>query len=328
MSQLRKDPVTKRWVIIVSRADRPWEAKVPAAAVRPPPRESCPFCPGAEGRTPPDILTIGGPAGWQVRVVSNKFPALKIEGSLNRAGVGLYDKMDGVGAHEVIIEHPSHDASFATYAPEDVHRILRAYRERSLDLRRDRRLRYLLVFKNSGRLAGATLAHAHSQLIATPVVPRRVMEELEGAAGYYDYKERCVYCDMLRQELATRSRLVFENDGFAVLTPFASRFPFELAVIPKAHGADFAELTDAGISDLSEALSTGIGRLLSALASPPFNYMIHTAPVNLPLPESFHWHIEIIPRLTGVAGFEWGSGFYVNPVAPEQAARTLREIGA
>lgn len=329
MSQLRKDPVTKRWVIIASRREFTWESTPEKAGPPPEPKISetslCPFCPGPQGRTPPDILTGNGPDGWQVRVVANKFPALQIEGPLNKEGQGIYDKMSGVGAHEVIIEHPRHDASFATFTPEEVERILWAYKERSLDLRRDRRFKYLLVFKNSGRSAGASLEHTHSQLIATPVVPKRVIEELTGAESYYAYKERCVWCDIIRQELQTRNRIVAENDQFVALTPFASRFPYELMVLPKEHHADFGELSNAHLAKLAQLLKCTIGGLLRALKDPPYNYVIHTAPVGAPPPESYHWHIEIIPRLTRLAGFEWGSGFYVNPTAPEDACRRLRE---
>ena len=327
MSQLRKDPVTKRWVIIASRREFAWES-VPGAAAeeaRAADPTVCPFCPGAEGRTPPDILTGHGPDGWQVRVVANKFPALQIEGTLNKAGQGIYDKMNGIGAHEVIIEHPRHDASFATFTPDEVGRILWAYRERSLDLRRDRRFKYLLLFKNSGRSAGASLEHTHSQLIATPVVPKRVIEELSGAENYYAYKERCVWCDIIRQELTTRNRIVAENDAFVALTPFASRFPYEVMVLPKEHHADFGEISDREMGLLALLLKQTIAGLLRALKDPPYNYVVHTSPVGTPPPESFHWHIEIIPRLTRLAGFEWGSGFYVNPTSPEDACRRLRE---
>jgi UDPglucose--hexose-1-phosphate uridylyltransferase len=324
MSQLRKDPVTKRWVIVVNEREFT-RTRSPGETFPLYPTELCPFCPGREDGTPPEILSFRDGQNWQVRVVANKFPALQIEGDLNRSGTGVYDRMNGIGAHEVIIEHPDHNASFGTFTARDIEKILWCYRERSIDLRKDRRFKYLLIFKNSGRVAGASLEHTHSQLIATPVIPKRVMEEMTGAHSYHAYKERCVYCDMIRQEEGTGHRVVFENDGFIAVAPFASRFPFEIMVLPKAHSQDFAEISDQGLAQLSQVMRQTIGRLLVSLDNPPYNYIVHTCPVNSPVPEGFHWHIEIIPRMTHVAGFEWGSGFYVNPVPPEEASRRLRE---
>jgi len=316
--------VTKRWVIIVG------DRGLPAFAADEPnhpqqDRDVCPFCPGKEPGTPPEILAYRDGDQWLVRVVANKFPALIIEGILDRAGDGLYDKMSGIGAHEVIIEHPSHSASFATYSVREVERIVWSYRERSRDLRKDPRFKYLLVFKNSGRPAGASLSHPHSQLIATPVIPKRVIEELNGAENYFHFRERCVYCDMLRQETASKRRLVFENERFVVFTPFASRFPFELVILPKMHSSDFAETSDSDLRLFAIALREAMGRLIRALGDPPYNYILHTSPVNGSPHEAYHWHVEIITRMTRVAGFEWGSGFYVNPVSPEEACRRLSE---
>ncbi|MBI2944753.1 MAG: galactose-1-phosphate uridylyltransferase [Candidatus Wallbacteria bacterium] len=327
MLELRKDPVLKRWVIIASgRPVAHTEHRVSEEQRRG--RQNCPFCTGAEAETPREVLRVPVAAGpdpepWAVRVVPNKFPALASEGRLHKSGVGMYDRMTGIGAHEVFIETPLHDTAFAELSIEQLEKVLWAYRSRTDELSRDPRIKYVLVFKNNGRAAGASLEHPHSQLIATPVVPRRVQEELAGAESYYAYKERCVYCDILSQELAARARVCVEGKHFVLLTPFASRFPYEMLLLPKDHQADFTSAGADQLSDLARVLRDGCAAMGRQLDDPPYNFMIHTAPVSHTAREYYHWHIEIIPRLTRVAGFEWGSGFYINPVPPEDAARQL-----
>ncbi|TMQ68566.1 MAG: galactose-1-phosphate uridylyltransferase [Candidatus Eisenbacteria bacterium] len=335
MPELRKDPVIGRWVIISTERGRRPTSFGPTA---PEPRSGfCPFCPGSEDKTPPEVYAVranGGPpnsAGWMVRVVPNKFPALQIEGSLDRRGEGLYDRMNGVGAHEVVIEGPSHDQDLADLPVEHMEHVLWAYRDRMLDLHRDRRLRYVLIFKNHGSQAGATLEHTHTQLIATPIIPKYIQEELEGARRYYELKERCVFCDIIQQETASQAtrRLVSMNDGFMAIEPFAPRFPFETWILPRRHDASFQALDRAEERrDLAILLKDVLGRLNQALDRPPYNFVLHTAPVSDHDLEYYHWHIEIMPKLTRVAGFEIGSGFFINPTPPEDAAQYLREIMA
>jgi len=333
MSELRKDPVTDRWVIIsTERGKRPSDfASVPLSdkAVL------CPFCYGYEDKTPPEIFCIREPGtapntkGWRVRVVANKFPALRIEGKVEREGIGMFDKMSGIGAHEVIIEHPEHKKRFWDYTASEIGSIIEAYVQRTNDLKKDFRLRHLLLFKNEGEQAGASLAHSHSQLIATPVIPKRVREELEGMRRYYSYKERCVYCDEIREEQRFGDRVIYENDYFIAFCPFASRFPFEITILPKIHRTEFPAIESAERTPLAEALRTTIRKLNEALNGPQYNWIIHTAPSKSSgrdAWEDYHWHIEIIPRLTKMAGFEWGTGFYINPTPPEDAARYLREV--
>lgn len=327
MPQLRKDPVTKRWVIIVhekAKSPKDFPSAKPKAQTG-----KCPFCPGQESMTPPEVMsyrepnTLPNQQGWQVRVVPNRYPALQIEGDLDRTGLGLYDMMNGVGAHEVIIETPIHDQGFEAYSKQHVLKIVSAYADRYRDLKRDRRFRYILLFKNSGAAAGASLDHPHSQLIATPIIPKRVMEEVEGARQYYYYKERCVFCDIIRQELSAGNRIIHENESFVAFAPFASRFPFETWIAPKDHKASFGDIEEAELDNLAEMMSGTLRRLIKTLDQPPFNYIIHTSPCDEHCADYFHWHIEIMPRLTKVAGFEWGSGFYVNHVPPEDAAKYL-----
>ena len=330
MPELRKDPITGRWVIIsTERGKRPSSftsvSKRTDAAM-------CPFCPGHEENTPPEILayresgTEPNQPGWSLRVMPNKYPALKIEGSLDRQPEGIYDKMNGIGAHEVIIETPDHACDMVDMSDEQVRDVFWAYRERMMDLQRDRRFAYILVFKNHGEAAGASLEHAHSQLIATPIVPKRVAEEIAGAKRYWDFKERCIFCDIVRQELTDGSRVVADHDAFLTIQPFAPRFPFETWLLPKTHQSSYLEMSDTEVMVLARAIKATLARLKAALNDPPFNYMLHTQPVSSEPMEHYHWHFEIIPKLTRVAGFEWGSGFHINPTPPEESAAYLRDI--
>jgi UDPglucose--hexose-1-phosphate uridylyltransferase len=237
----------------------------------------------------------------------------------------MYDLMNGIGAHEVIIESPNHNTSFGAYDQRQAEEVLWAYRDRVLALKRDRRFRYALLFKNHGREAGASLDHPHTQLIALPVVPKRVNEELNGAQMYYNFKERCVFCDILRQEIMCGDRIVEENEEFIAFAPFASRFPFETWILPRRHETHFDQVEKHQVVLLGQLMRVVLGKIQRVLNDPPYNFMFHTAPMTEgPLPH-YHWHIEIIPKLTQVAGFEWGTGFYINPTPPEHAAHFLRE---
>ncbi len=333
MPELRKDPVVGRWVIIsTERSRRPTNfSSVTTERVS----SHCPFCPGQEDKTPPEVYASrpggGGPnaAGWQVRVVPNKFPALQIEGAIDRRGEGLYDKMNGVGAHEVVIEGPSHDQDLADYPVAHIVEVLTAYRERMVDLHRDRRFKYVLIFKNHGAGAGATLEHTHTQLIATPIIPKMVQEELDGARRHFELKERCVFCDIIQQETAETNgrRVVVANERFIAIEPFAPRFPFETWILPRRHDASYLMArSDEDLVQFATILKDTLQRLNRALDQPPYNFVIHTAPVSEGDLEFYHWHLEIMPKLTRVAGFEIGSGFYINPTPPEDAAQYLREI--
>jgi UDPglucose--hexose-1-phosphate uridylyltransferase len=329
MPELRKDPIYGRWVIIsTERSRRPSDF---APEERRPIGGFCPLCEGNEDRTPPEVLAFRdngaspNSPGWSLRVVPNKFPALRIEGELDREGEGIYDKMNGIGAHEVVIETPQHSETLSTLPLKDVEKVLWAYRERMIDLRRDQRLRHVLVFKNYGSAAGASLEHSHSQIIALPIVPTRVREEIEGSKNYFLYKDRCVYCDIIRQELRQRSRVIAENSGFVSITPFASRFPFETWILPKTHQPSYELMEGSFYGQAAEILSDTLRRLRQVLDDPPYNYIIHTSSYPEQDRDYYHWHIEIMPKLTKVAGFEWGTGFYINPTPPEEAAEYLRE---
>jgi UDPglucose--hexose-1-phosphate uridylyltransferase len=338
MSELRWDPLKLHWVIIATdrgRRPRDFQVEKENAAVT-----SCPFCYGNEDKTPGEISAIrpSGPPNspnWQVRVIPNKYPVLRIEGELNNRGYGLYDVMNGIGAHEVIVETPDHDKGLADLTPAEITRVLIAYRSRYLDLRRDIRFRYMVLFKNHGAQAGATLSHAHSQLIAVPLTPPVAATELKLCRDFYASKERCIFCDLINFELASEDRVVKEFGDYVILTPYAACFPFELRLYPKRHSHDFALMSDENLADLAVAMKDMLCRLKGVLKDPPYNFILHTAPPlqqRLGKPEywgsieyDYHWHIELVPRLTQIAGFEWGTGFFINPTSPEDAAAFLRE---
>ena len=330
MPELRKDPITGRWVIIsTERGKRPNEFLRESVEIKG--KGVCPFCPGNEGKTPPEIIAYGrngsgkDTPGWTVRVVPNKFPALGIEGGLDREGEGLFDRMNGIGAHEVIIETPVHNSSLAMLPDGSVEQVLWAYRDRVVDLKNDKRFRYILLFKNHGEPAGASLEHTHSQLIALPIVPKRVREEVDNSKRYFIEKERCIFCDMIRQEVETESRVILENDHFIALAPYAPRFPFETWLLPRQHSSAFENMPSTQYASLARLLREYLVRLDSVLSRPAYNFVIHTSPVGEETNDHYHWHIEMMPKLTKVAGFEWGTGFYINPTPPEEAARYLRE---
>jgi UDPglucose--hexose-1-phosphate uridylyltransferase len=303
----------------------------------------CPFCEGHESSTPPEIWAYREPKtapnspGWKVRVVSNKYPALQIEAAGKRIGVGYYDMIEGTGAHEVIIETPQHDLSLPDLPPIHVKWNLLAYRERLRDLYKDPRFRYALVFKNHGKRAGASLAHPHTQLIATPIVPRNVFIKLDAARKHYESKERCLICDLIQQEISTGSRIIAQQNRFVAIAPYASRFPFEIFIAPIEHNHNYGDINDDDLETLAHFLKDILLRLKKVLNDPPYNFVLNTSPNTEAKPKlpdqwttlkyDYHWHLDIIPRVVRIAGFEWGSGFYINPSVPEDAAKFLRESG-
>lgn len=329
MGELRKDPVSGRWVIVASeRRSRPSDFHVETDVRR---GGFCPFCEGNEDKTPHQIASYPALKGeatnaqWAVRVVPNKFPALGIEGSLRKRGVGVYDMMNGVGAHEVIIETPAHVTTPTALSDPHFGLVVRAYADRLLDLQRDRRFAYGLVFKNVGRQAGASLEHTHSQLIVTPVVPLQVATEMQCCKQFDDYRGRCLLCDIVMQEIEDGRRVVEQTDNFLVVAPYASRFPFEMWILPKTHSAHFTDMNAPMIAEFASVLRRALSSLEVSLQNPAYNYILHTSPFGVGEIGYYHWHVEIIPRLTRIAGFEWGTGFYINTVAPEEAADYLRK---
>jgi len=331
MGQLRRDPIVGRWVIV--ETDLPFLPENFEKEEHHWSGASCPFCYGNEDKTPPEIEAIRDPKtkpntpGWEVRVVSNKFPALQIEGDIERRGVGIYDMSNGIGAHEVIIQSPYHHKEIPDLLDNEVVNIISMYCRRAVDLKKDKRFRYILVFKNYGPSAGASLEHPHTQLIALPMVPKNPAEEIEGAQEYFEFRERCIFCDILRQEIQEKIRIIVENEYFIAFCPFASRFTFEVRIIPKVHNSFYWAMSQAELVDLARILKDILLRLRLVLSDPAYNFIIHTS--GLHNDESlayYHWHIEIMPKLARVAGFESGTGFYIVWTPPELAARYLREV--
>ncbi len=335
MPELRRDPLVGRWVVFSpERKQRPQDFHLQNGALQ----EPGAFTWGKEHLTPPEVYAIRkegtepNSPGWQVRVVPNRFPALRIEGDLMPEGDGLYDRINGIGAHEVIIETPHATEALEDQSVEAIANVLKSYRNRIIDLRRDSRFRSILIFKNVGPMAGASLRHAHSQLIALPVVPRMLQERLTSARAHYAAKERNLFEDILRAEHREGKRIVLENNSFAAFCPYASRFPFELCLLPKRQNPHYHHSSDAELELAADALKQLLQRLNKGLGKPDYNLILHTAPLQREATEEarleadFRWHIEVLPRLSGIAGFEFGTGFFINSTLPEEAAQFLRAV--
>ncbi|HSE83612.1 MAG TPA: galactose-1-phosphate uridylyltransferase [Thermodesulfobacteriota bacterium] len=345
MRELRFDPIRNRWVIIsTERARRPNDYIVAGERGDDKPEKNvaaCPFCEGSEGKTPSEIFAVrvngSGPnsPGWRVRVVPNKFPALQIEDNTFRYAMGIFDVVSGAGAHEVIIETPDHDKGLADLDVGWIKDVLLCFRERIKDLLHDNRLRYILIFKNHKEKAGASLMHTHSQLIATPIVPPILKQELAVCRENYRSKERCLICDLIKQETDFRERIVYETERYMIWAPFASSFPFETWILPKKHQHDYSLLDDRELRELAFVMRLNLLSLKNLLNDPPYNFVLHTSPPEFDRPGrpdywdsielDYHWHMEFVPRLTTIAGFEWGAGFFINPTPPEIAAGYLKE---
>ncbi|MCX7017938.1 MAG: galactose-1-phosphate uridylyltransferase [Candidatus Sumerlaeota bacterium] len=334
---MRKDPFSHSWVIFA--ADRNQQNNYRHISGTDMLPEHCPFCPGNEGATPPEIIAIrpatsrGNTPGWSLRVIPNQFALLHIEGKFDRRGEGLYDMMNGIGAHEVIIEGPEHGIKFFNYSMEKMREILAMYRERHCDLMRDNRFRHIQTFRNYAE-PFSTVSHPHSQIMALPIVPRWVRSEIDHAYEYWQLKERCIFCDIITQD-SRSPRLVYENDNFTVLEPFASRQPFETWIYPKDHAQSYHIITDSALDSLADALKVTLSALAQALADPPYNMIFHSAPVQpekrynserARIQDFYHWHIEIIPHSAASIGLDYGTGFHINSVMPEDAAEFMRSV--
>lgn len=341
-SELRRDPTGGGWVIIAAgRAARPDDFRhqpVHHSGGSAGASETCPFCPGRESGTPPEVAAVRTPGsapdgpGWRVRVVPNKYPALLRGPEPPRSRRrGFFESLDGVGVHEVVIETPDHEADFPSLEPGQAVDILRTWRDRIREIESEPQYAYIQLFKNYGREAGASLGHPHSQIVATPIIPQRVRDEIEAAARFHAGTGDCLHCRLIEEESAREERLILRNEAFIVTAPYASRFPYEMHVHPLRHEALFSASGDRDLEILAASLQDVLGRFDRALDDPPFNLVLHQAPSPRQTggsgpadAVSYHWHLEILPVLTRVAGFEWGTGFYINPVPPEAAAAGLR----
>ncbi len=332
MPEFRKDPVVGRWVIVsAERGTLPSDY-----ATKKDKGEGwfCPFCMGNESMTPPEIFafrkegTEPDSPGWNIRVVPNKFPLFSSQPhrGMEREREGIFDKMSGVGKHEIIIESPDHDKELTDLPLTTLKKILFVYKMRTEELSKDPRFRYVVIFKNRGREAGASLEHSYSQIIALPIVPKGILEELNGGKRYHRDHDRCIFCDMVEQECQSGLRIIEENEDFITFAPFAARFPFETWIMPKVHMSNYRMIQQHQYQTLAILLSSTLKKLDIALSNPPYNLVFHSAPIlgeDLPY---FHWHIEIIPRVSKMVGFGWGTGFYFNPTPPEESAACLRGV--
>ncbi len=329
MPEMRKDPVTGNWVIIATeRSKRPKDFALNNEQKK---NSNCVFCPGNEDKTPPEVLARrpqGGEPdspGWVVRAFPNKFPAVTGEGDPVPHEHGTSQVMTAVGAHEVVVDTPDHFGSLGRISDEQAELVLLAVAERYRALLKDPRFKYVQVFKNYGAVAGASLEHTHWQIVSVPVIPEVLIKEISGVRRYFKSNGTCIYCQLAADEIAGNTRIVEVSDEFVVFCPYASRFPYELWLLPRRHEADFSRLTETEIKLLGRMLRRTVRRLERAFHYPPYNLVLHTGPPDEAY-AGFHWHIEILPRLSITAGFEWGTGIFINPTAPEMAAVTLREI--
>lgn len=328
-TELRRDPITGRSVVVdIGPQVHPndFEDVASEDSRTDPP---CAFCEGRERDAGPELLTWrdGGPAnapGWSVRVIANKRPMLRIEGHQALRAHGVFETRDGLGAHEVVIETPLHDQRLQDLPVDRLWRVLWAWRTRLQDLKRDTRFAAAVVFKNHGRAAGARMDHAHSQIAAYPIVPAALDDKVRGAAAHFAQTGHCIFCDVTAQELHDGRRMICDTAEVLAIAPFASRVPFEAWVMPRAHAGRFEEASDATLEVVASVLKDVMARVDWALERPAYNLVLYTAPFGGEADQAFHWHLEVIPRVTRWSGLEWGTGVPRNPVSPEAAARVLR----
>lgn len=328
MSEWRADPVTGQWVIVAG--DAPVRLRDFDLDEQPPETDlPCPLCEGHEHVAGPEILAVrrGSPVngpGWDVRVVPNRVPVLRVEAGGAAVRNGLFEHQPGLGAHEVVVESPRHDASWFTMSAADLGAVLMAWRDRIADLRRDSRMEAAMAFKNHGAKAGARLAHPHSQIVAMPRVPPRIADEVRGAERHHAAMGVCVFCDLVAQELAAGTRVVATTDTCVALAPYASRAPFEVWLLPRHHAARFETAPADDIAGVAATLRLVLDQMDAQLGRPAFNAVLHSAPYASAADAAYHWHLELVPRVLRATGFDIGTGTAINPVPAEKAARVLR----
>jgi len=328
MAELRQNVITREWVIIATeRAKRPDQfAREKEAIALPPYARNCPFCPGNEEDTSVESLRLGDQKGWPVRAVANKYPALSLEIKGKRKVNGIYRSLPAVGYHEVIIEHPRHDLTTALLNVEDVAQILRAYRQRYAEISHAPGMQTIIIFKNHGKDAATSLEHPHSQLAAIPIVPHQLRSRIEEAIRHFDDTGECLYCRTLEDELEAGERIVLESEHFVAFMPYAQLSPFHMWIFPRRHYSFFDKISEPEILDLAYNLKTVLAKLYYGLNNPDYNYMIRSIPLKEQETVYFHWYIAIIPRISKTAGFELGSGMYINTASPEESAQFLRDV--
>lgn len=329
MSELRQDPTTYDWIIMAKeRAKRPqqFSKKQPVKEYVSEHIQDCPFCPGNEHQTPDAEAVYGNSDQWNIRVIPNKFAALAPDGDTTREEWKLFRKSHGYGRHEVIIETPLHNQCIPFMDDEQVAELLKAYRDRYCALKQDPKIKIIIIFKNHGAGAGTSLEHPHTQIVASPIVPPYIRRKYNVATQHFDNTGRCLHHDLAQLELEEGSRIVTDNTHFIVVHPFASHYPFETWIVPKVRESSFGAISDAEIKDLAKVFKETLMKLYVSLGNPDYNFIIHTAPVDDEHKSYYLWHMQIIPRLTHAAGFELGSGIYINIALPEETAVFMREL--
>lgn len=328
MSELRKDLTTGRWVIIHKEGKKIKKRLPSQNSVKLKDKENCPFCPGGSSELQEkEILSYREKNTWSIRVVPDKYPIVESKGELGSEGVGVvYDRMNSIGAHEIIIESPVHEQDLNTSPYDQIEKLIWAYKERFLKLKEDKKLKHILIVKNYGKIAGGLISHPHSQLIALPIIPKSINEELKGGKKYFNFHQRCVYCDIIYEELSRpKERIILSSNHFISFVPFASRFSYETWILPCIHNSSFENITSQEIKSLAIILRDTLFKVKKNLNNPGYNLILHSAPLKENHSLEYHWHIEIMPKLYRPTGYEWGSGVYINYVFPEEAAKRLRK---
>lgn len=336
MSDLRKNPIAGNWVIVSQEQEL--GVKVTPFPPFITPREECPFCPGSDCEKGEIILSLppapgsNGSSSWGVLVIPNLFPVLQARERLDREGVGMFDRISGVGAHEILIDSPVHEHRLQDYSLDQTLLMLRAWKLRLSDLYNDSRFRYAAIFRNQGRRAGSQISHPHSQLIATPMVPPSIRADMQGSKQYFEFKERSVFLDIVDQEISEKVRVVERTEHFLAFCPFASRYPFETWILPRFGSHHYPQISETQMADLGVLLLKVTQALSASLLDPDLNLVLKTAPNPRSRPgawqtleQDYQWRIEIIPRIARRSGYEWAAGVYVNPTPPEEAAAHLRK---
>lgn len=327
MAELRLNLITREWVIIATeRAKNPEEFIQHNHKYIPAFSDKCPFCPGNEQRMPEEVMRVSSGDCWRVRVTQNKFPALSPQGEKERMNKGLRHLVTGVGRHEIIIESPIHNMHLAFMDTDDLSAVLRTYQRRFIELYRDPRVEYVIIFKNFGEEAGTSLLHPHTQIIGTPITPLLVRTRREEQVRYFDNTGNCLLCDLLQDEVNDGERIILHTDHFVAFIPFAALSPFHTWIFPKRHSSTFGSITDIEIDDLSRQLKSVFLKFHEGLENPDFNYVMRSHDPNECDSPYFHWYLSIVPRITETAGFELGSGMYINTAIPEKSAAFLRSI--
>jgi UDPglucose--hexose-1-phosphate uridylyltransferase len=328
MTELRQDPFTKEWVVIATeRARRPGQLFHTNHEQGPKTLDTCPFCPGNESMTPPALYEPRDNGTWKVRVFPNKYPALRVEESADRVvDDGRLVRMGGLGVHEVVVESPVHNQSIDSLPELQICEIVNALLARFHDLKRDPRLKTLIMFKNSGSVAGATIDHPHWQLIGIPIVPPEIRRKWAVAHQHHDDLGTNLYAEILAMELALGDRVVLETAHFAAVQPYASRVPFETWIFPKAPQTSFGQLHGLAVVDFARVLKRVVAGIVRALGHANYNFVIHTAPFEDEHKGWFLWHLAILPRHSIPAGFELGTGIYINVTRPEETSAYLRDV--